>query len=180
MPAYTCDPDTELIGRSVLALFENIRYDMIKPILDKHGLNDVDPDGWYPLQDVLDILSDISEQGSGLFDLVSVGISAARLSPIPPEVEALSLKEFLLLYPQLYPRRHRNGDAGEVLAEEAGERHVKMIFRTPYPDDLMYGLMYGFARRFLPKGTPITVFYDPDIRRSEEGGKFTVIHVVWE
>jgi hypothetical protein len=47
------------------------------------------------------------------------------------------------------------------------------------PDDLEYGILYGFAKRFLA-GTQFTVWYDEDLPRMDQGGDQTVIHVKWK
>ena len=56
--------------------------------------------------------------------------------------------------------QHRNGDVGEERAEKLGDKHLRLIMKTPYPDDLAYGVVWGMARRFLPTGTHFTVKYD--------------------
>jgi len=179
MPTYTCDPHVELNGHTARSFMINLRAEGMKPLLEKYGLANIDPEQWYPLRDVLAVLSELAGKGSSMFDFVSLGLAAAQVSPIPPEIEQLPLEQFLMMYEKIYPTRHRNGDAGTVRAEQLGERHVKMIFDVAYPDDLMYGLMYGFARRFLPPDTRFRVKYDEATLRREQGGKETVIHITW-
>jgi hypothetical protein len=48
---------------------------------------------------------------------------------------------------------------------------------VPYPDDLMYGMMYGFVRRLAPAGSGHIVAYDETITRKDQGGDYTVIHI---
>jgi hypothetical protein len=50
---------------------------------------------------------------------------------------------------------------------------------APYPDSYNYGILYGFAQRYL-HGRHFTVYFDPELPRREMGGASTVIHVVWE
>jgi hypothetical protein len=51
-----------------------------------------------------------------------------------------------------------------------------------YPDDMSYGILYGYARRFLPPGTKFKVYYDPDVLPRDQGGSenYTIIHISWE
>ncbi len=181
MRRYTCDPNLKLIGQTVLSLFSNVRVEDIDPILEKHEirLNDVRPDGWYPLARVMDAFSDLQEHASGMFNFVAVGIRAAELSPLTPGIEAMSFEQFLLMYPQVYQTRHRDGDPGGLIAEKVAEGHIKLTLDIPYPDDVFYGLFYGFARRLLPEDTEFTVYYDEETPRKDQGGSVTIIHVTW-
>lgn len=45
---------------------------------------------------------------------------------------------------------------------------------------MIYGYIYGLARRTLPKNTQFKVSYDPDETRQENGGQNTIIHLTWE
>lgn len=65
MPRYqSFDPNTELNGRTVLAFITSIKHSDIKTILEKHQLDQVDPNQWYSLQLVLNVLSDISDNAN--------------------------------------------------------------------------------------------------------------------
>jgi hypothetical protein len=88
--------------------------------------------------------------------------------------------EFLFLYQKLYQTRHRNGDPGWIQAERMARGHVRMTLKIPYPDDIFYGLFYGFATRFLARGVSRIIEYDPDMPTREQGGDVTVIHVIWD
>ncbi len=180
MPYYSCDPQLELNGRTFLSFFTNVRYEMIRSHLDRYGFTEVDPDGWYPLQTALDILSSISQDEGSMSNMVAIGMAAAEASPIPPEVQQMPFADFLMLYPKLYQTRHRNGDPGWVLAERMARGHIRISLKIPYPDDVFYGLFYGFASRLLPRGTSRIIEYDPDLATREQGGDVTVIHVIWD
>lgn len=177
---YQCEASVEITGQSVLSLFQNLNYQNVAPVLRRHGLDAVEPQSWYPLQSMLNILRDIASNDSGMMDLVGIGLSAAELGYVPPEMEHLNLDQVLESYGRMYTLRHRNGNAGAVAAERVSEKHIKMILTIPYPDDLFYGVFYGYCRRFLPKGTPFTVEYDSLELRRSQGGSRTVIHVYWE
>lgn len=180
MPTYTCEPGLELNGHTFLSFFTNIQRGIIQPHLDRYGLSDVDPEGWYPLQTALDILTSIANDQGSMMNLVAIGVAAAEVSPLPPEVLQLSLEKFLFLYEKIYPTRHRNGNPGWVHVEKVAPGHVKMICNVPYPDDIFYGLFYGFASRFLAPGVQRVIEYDENLPTKEQGGETTVIHVIWE
>jgi hypothetical protein len=45
---------------------------------------------------------------------------------------------------------------------------------------MTYGMAYGMAKRWLPRGTHFSVRYDPNIPNMDNGGEVTIIHVKWE
>ncbi len=181
MTRYTSfDPNVEIIGRNVLGFIKSANRDNILPILEKHDLAEIDPEKWYPLQNFLDVLSDLSEQGDAMFDFVSIGIKNAETVVFPPEFEGLSFDETLALTSEMSKTLHRNGDAGYITVEKVSEKRVKYTLKMPYPDDYVYGELYGMARRFLPPGTHFVMTYDDDIPRREHGGEVTIIHLTWE
>ncbi len=60
-----------------------------------------------------------------------------------------------------------------------GDNQLTCRVTGPYPDDLVYGVVFGFARRLLPPDVYFTVYYDAALPRRDEGGIETVIHVEW-
>ncbi len=173
------DSNVEVIGHNMLSFVQNVNASNVLPLLKKHGLAEIDPAEWYPLQRWLDVLSDLSSQAGSMFDLVAIGAAISKTAVMPPEVEKMPFEQFLYLVDQVYQMQHRGGNAGQVEIEKVADRHMKLKVRVPYPDDLEYGTTYGFAHRFLPKDADVIVEYDPDLPRREEGGDYTVIHVMW-
>ncbi|MBI5958152.1 MAG: hypothetical protein HY866_05430 [Chloroflexi bacterium] len=179
--AYTSfEPNVEVIGQNLLSFIQNVNAEHIEPVLRKYGLAVIEPEKWYPLQQWLDVLSDLAIQSGGMFDLVAIGAAISQTALMPPEVEKMPFEQFLFLVNDVYQMQHRNGKAGEVKVEKIADQHMKIVVRVPYPDDLEYGTTYGFAHRFLPKGTKILVEYDPSLKRRDQGGESTTIHVTWE
>jgi hypothetical protein len=177
------DPNSEAIGSSLLGFIQCIRSKDIGPYLEKHGLTNIDPNGWYPVQTWLDVLSDLAEERPGqvMFDFVSVGMAVAAVIPLPEEYYAsLPFEEALLASGGSGYKRNHRGDAGEHSVEKVGEHHIKITIRTPYPDDLLYGVYYGLSRRFLPPGHHFTLQYDEETPRRDKGGEVTIMHLTWE
>lgn len=173
------DPNVEVVGHNLLSFIQNANADNIEPVLKKYGLAVIDPEKWYSLQQWLDVLGDLAGQSGGMFDLVAIGAAISQTAVMPPEVETMAFEQFLYLVNDVYQMQHRNGNAGEVKVEKVADKHMKIVVRVPYPDDLEYGTTYGFAHRFLPKGTTILVEYDSTLPRREGGGESTTIHVTW-
>lgn len=180
MPVFECDPAVELNGTTTSAFLSSILHSQFEDILAKHNLADVDPNAWYPLQDVLNVLKDIADMPGSMMSLVSIGMAAVDNLELPPEVTGLTPDRFLKLYEQLFPTRHRNGSAGTVRAETLGPDRASLILGDDvgYPDDVMYGVVYAYIRRLEPV-TSFAVEYAEDPPRREEGGSETQIVVTW-
>ncbi len=174
------DLNAEVIGQNMSAFVECINKDHILPFLEKHGLSQIDPQTWYPLQDWLNVLNDMLDAGGAMFDFVSVGMKIADTAVYPPEVEGLPFADFVMMIPQVYQMQHRHGDVGEEQARQLGDQHLQLYMRTPYPDDLAYGVVWGMARRFLPPGTHFVIAYDEAEPRCDQGGDHTILDIQWE
>lgn len=183
MPRYTCDPNLELKGSVAIAMLNHINNDHTLPILIRHGLGQIDVEGWYPAQKVLNVLSDISEQPGAMWDLVAIGISAGEMgyANLPAPIKAMSFAEFLKTYATVMTSRHRNGENLSDLLHvaHAEEGSAKLVMNVPYPDDIFYGLFYAYGRKFLPKGRAIVIKYGDEAPRKDLGGKETVLHMTW-
>lgn len=176
------DSSVEVNGATVLGFIQCVNRDNILPFLRARGLEHIEPDQWYPLQDYLDVLNDMADRAGGgaMMDFVSIGMKIAETSPFPPEFDELPFADVLVASNTAYQMAHRNGDVGYTHAEKVAAGHVRLTMRMPYPSDLSYGVNWGMCRRYLPAGTQFTVTYDEDLPRFEEGGDETVIHIRWE
>jgi len=180
MRRLTCDPNAETIGASVLSFIKNVRADEIQPYLKKYNLENPQPDQWYKLQDWLNVLNDMGRDGNLSSKLVAIGMEIYQTIQLPPEVEKLSYEEILMGWDTAYQAQHRGADVGGVEVEKIAKKHYKATINIPYPSDMVYGVAYGMARRFLPDGSGYVVEYDSEFPRWEDGGDSTVIHITWE
>jgi len=180
MQRHTCDPTVEIHGSAVQAFTKCLNSPNFQSIFNKHGLVPIDVENWYQLQNLLDTLDEINEQTRGNTDMVEVGIVASKANPIPEEMLNLSPFEFFKYYEQNYLSRHRNGDPGAIHTQQIDENHITITLDAAYPDDLMYGVFYGFAKRLFPKGHPFTIKYDATQPRKETGGPTTIYHLQWD
>jgi hypothetical protein len=176
------NPENEVLGAAMLGFIDCVNKDRIYPFLEKHGLTQIDPQTWYPLQRWLDVLGDISEQSGGgaMFDFVAVGLRIIETAKFPPAFADLTFEQAVMAIDNLYQANMRGGDFGNYVVDKDNGNHFKVTARIPYPDDMGYGQLYGMARRFLPEGTSFVVKYDDDIPRREKGGESTIMHVMWE
>jgi hypothetical protein len=181
MPRYQVfSPDHEGPGQVLLDFANAVDAEEILPYFEKHGLTNIDPKAWYPHQKFLDVLSDISENPSAMFNFVSIGMKQAENAIIPPEFANLPLLTLLQGTGEVFKLNNRGSNVGELRCEVVTDHHIKMIMRIPQPDDLWYGIFYGYVRRFIPKGKHFTVYYDHEVPRRDEGGEVTIIHITWD
>jgi hypothetical protein len=157
---YVTSPEAEMHGAAMQAYFKNLNSHDVKPyleqILKKYGLTEISPNRWYPSQLALDLYRLITSQGGGMFDLVAIGMRMVEDAPYPAEVD--SIQAALQGLNEGYKMGVRNfpSDEGYVI-EELSQRHVRVYEYLPYPHDIMYGYIYGLARRFAPKGANLSV-----------------------
>lgn len=181
MPRMTCSPGTEVIGQVMLSYIDNLRAEEIRPLLEKYGVANINPNEWYPLEPWLALINEMSADANFASNMIAVGLKVAEYAIMPEEMKNVSLAQMLEGWNIHFHANHRNGEIGQITTEKVSDTHYRLIHQHIYPDDLNYGLAYGFARTFLPKGTHFTVSYeDYDHRLDNGGGDKTVINVQWE
>ena len=142
-------------------------------------MTEIDPEAWYPKQMYIDLWNLILEKSrSAMFDLVGAGMSIAY-SAWPPEADQVPVEDLFRDWGAAYDAVNRGADRGYIKTTELAPNHWSLHIRTPDPDDLNYGVIYGFCKRFLPEGTPFSVRYDESVTRRDNGGDETVITVQW-
>jgi hypothetical protein len=173
---------SKVSGRAMGDIVQCLRYDPIRSYLEKHGIATDGLARGESLATWLSMFGDlISQKGNALLDLVSVGQLAVEADPTLTRLleRALSTEQSgLASYSRPHARSNGNGKNWAVDVVEDG--HVQITTATPYPDDLLFGVFYGMARRFLPANTPFTVLFDNAVPTRDRGGEVTIIHIVWE
>ena len=172
------DPNAELGGATAVSFLTNINHENIEQILKKHHLDDIKLDQWYPLQSVLNVMSDISEGMDYSANFVAIGLEAGVLGTkmLPPSMANMSIAEFMVAYEQIYHTRHR-GNAGYLKTEQLSDSHVRIVTCMPYPDDVCYGVFFAYARHFCPPNKRFTIVYDTDHQNRDDGGAETIYHI---
>jgi hypothetical protein len=181
MRDLTCEPDTEVSGENIRAILDNLQAGEIAPFLDKYNLADVRAGNWYPLRDFLGLLDELRKNPNASPNFVAIGMGIAELGAMPPGMENASAVDILQGWNEHYQMAHRYVNIWHKTAERVSDKHYRVIMdNCVYPDDLEYGVLYGFMKRFLPQHTSFTVWYDKDVKRLDQGGTQTVLHVRWE
>jgi hypothetical protein len=173
--------DHEVPGQILIDLANAAGSEEIKPYFEKHGMAQIDPKVWYPQQTLLDIYNDMADtKTDNMFDFVGIGMTEAKLAIVPVQFDTMPLIDILKGVEIVFNLNNRGTDPGNLHCEVVTDKHVKIIMRVTTPDDIWYGIFYGFVRRFIPNGTHFTVSYDPDVTRRDNGGDVTIIHIKWE
>lgn len=180
MRQLTCDPASEVIGQSLLSFLDNTRAEEIHPVLEKQGLAQINPSTWYSMQQWQAVLNDMSQNPDFTSNLVAIGMAIMEKIELPPEASQWTLPEVLLSWDTLYKAQHRGVDVGEIITEKLSDSHYKTIhLHYYYPDDMVYGVGYGMAKRFAAPGMHFKVYYDKDEPHLDTGGHRTIIHFEW-
>lgn len=142
----------EVLGASMLALPACLKANEIMPLLQRHGLAEIDPQKWYPQQGILNLYRDIEEGRSNVSEnLVSIGIKSVETMGFPPEVN--TMQSMIMAMAGSYDQVHRNIQPGEgTWGRLVGENHAQAILNTPYPDDVFYGYYWGLMKKYTPAG----------------------------
>ncbi len=172
--------DHEFPGQVIIDLANAVGSEEIMPYFKKHGLTNIDPKAWYPQQKLLDIYNEMETSKSGtMFDFVSIGMKEAEQAILPAQFQSLPLLSILQGVGEVFKLNNRGTDPGDLKCEVVTDKHVKMVLRATTPDNLWYGIFYGYVRRLAPKGTHFTVYFDENVPRRDNGGDVTIIHITW-
>ncbi len=149
-------PEAEFLGAILMTFTNNLRADVIQPVLKRHGLEDIQPDQWYPQQPVLNVLREI-EQRHTFEELVAIGMKVMEFSPLPPTIH--DIESALLFLNVGHHMTARNIHPEEnIQVEKLSPTHFRVTSNAPSPAFLAYGTIWGFVRRFKVKGENPTVY----------------------
>lgn len=168
------EPDVEVQG-GVLAAWIAGTQGKIMPYLDKHGITEVSPTGWYKLQAALDALHEFSRMSS----LFNAGLLIPEHAVFPPGIE--TLHDVLAALNVAYHMNHRNGEIGTYKLTVIDDHHLQMVAENPYPCEFDVGLLAYLARHFPVNGTDaeVTIIHDPDAPCRKNGAHSCTFHLTW-
>ncbi|WP_049926701.1 hypothetical protein [Halopiger goleimassiliensis] len=143
--------DAEVIGRSPLsyvAAGESVSSFVGKEISSKlahYGLEEIEPEEWYPLAIPLAMLYDMRDE-YGDVRMRNMGQNVPQHVEFPPELSAVD--DALRAIDQAYHQNHRGEEIGFYEFETTGETEGVMTCETPYPCEFDKGLIKGVAKKF--------------------------------
>lgn len=177
-------PGVEVLGEVILAFMKGFPAGTEKKgsdILGKHGIKDPVPGVWYPLQQFLDAMKELSDIfGAPL--LGRIGEQIATNAKLPPDLD--SLEKCLGSIDIAYHMNHRGGDIGHYGYSyegiQGGLKRAKIICRNPYPCAFDRGCIEGFAVRFSPQGpNGVTVRHDETQPCRRQGSESCCLIISW-
>ncbi|WP_049922331.1 4-vinyl reductase [Halopiger djelfimassiliensis] len=171
--------DAEVIGRSpqsYIAAGESVSSFVGKQITSKlaeYGLEEIEPDEWYPLEIPLAMLYDMRDEYGGV-RMRNMGQNVPEHVEFPPELSEVD--EALASIDAAYHQNHRGSEIGSYEFETEGPNEGVMICENPYPCEFDKGLIKGVAKKFA--NNPVTVEEVGDQCRSD-GDQHCEYHVEW-
>jgi hypothetical protein len=154
--------NAETLGAALMLFFENILAETIRPILEKHGIETLEPDQWYPMQLILDVEKDIVDSPLyGNESLVALGMKAIDTAPFDPSITTIEQAIAALDTIVNYASRNIPEGFGYHLVESR-PGYILVTENMPFPDDAIYGYLWAVARRFKPHNTTFTIQRVPD------------------
>lgn len=140
-------PDAEIRGAQLIAIRHAIGP-VAEAYFTKSGLSDIRPDEWYSMTTYLNVIYDIVEHEEAVMaNLVSIGMKTVEHAHLPPEVD--TLEKGLHAMQMGWKMNTRNADTVIWSAQKVDENTFICSNSSPFPADQEYGILYGFARKFV-------------------------------
>lgn len=175
---YRKEPDLEITGAAMTALYNNFQQTEVLEAAGVQQPGELDPDAYYSADEFTDLLAGWLATPGAVTNLVSIGMAMIYHMEMPDEMLDAAPEEKLLMLGELHMQHHRGAGAGGYAAEMVEDKHIVYRQNTVWPDDMIYGYIYGAAQRFLTRR--FVLRYGDEEKRQELGGDTTVLHLTWE
>lgn len=155
---YQAPEGSEVLGVIILPYFDNLASDKINPILKSHNLSkeDIDPEGWYPLQLLADISKEASPTGTTPTD-IALGKSYSRF--VIEQYKVTSIEQYFdSTLGDIVLTGIRNVPEGYGFdVKKLGDRHYQITNNTLMSNGLYYGAFWEICRILRPDDVDFTV-----------------------
>jgi predicted hydrocarbon binding protein len=138
----------EVKGQAILSIVNGVPSAFThraEEILADNGIEDIDPEEWYPQEAYLDAYREVAEN-VGETTLRQIGRSTPANADWPPGVDTPLAA--LQSIDDAYRMNHRGGEIGYYDATELDDGRVKMECKNPYPCVYDQGLIEGTVKEF--------------------------------
>lgn len=143
----------QIMGVGILGLFDNLRQEMIGPILAQHNLrkSDIQQDGWYSLQVYFDFYHALYQQDGASANFVAIGKAIAQNVTDPERIE--SIEQFITeeLNQTATSIINNTPDGYGYTLEQLGPNHYRITNNTGSPNDIVYGYIWESLRMLANK-----------------------------
>lgn len=187
------EENVEVNGQTVLSVVDGIGVfkDRAYDILKRHGIENIEPEKWYPQQSWLDAFKEIADS-TGEFTLNSIGKKIPENAEFPPEID--DIEKALAAIDVAFHINHRingkvmfNPETGEMLEgighyhfEKTGDNEARMVCDNAYPSDFDRGIIEAMARKFKPADSAfVSVRLDKTRPTRKEGADSCTFLVSW-
>jgi hypothetical protein len=178
MEYQSFSPNTAFLGRSA-ALFGKVLPDneMIRGLLIKNKIHQVQPDDWYPVQDGLNFLKDISSN-IGPNMLFAMGKATGESALLPPEINDIPSAIQACNYALSLSHK---GEIGNIVLHDFNPEQSTAVIEchTPYPSEFERGFFIQFLRKFRNPGSSISVETDLSRESRTKGGDRCFYNISW-
>jgi hypothetical protein len=171
--------DHEVRGATIIGYKSALNSEEFAFFFESRGLKEVDPEGWYPAQNVMDVFNDMLDASHGFLDFVSIGISTAPNLRFPPSVDLHSAESVLTALSMLPNAMIRSSKPGYISADLLNNQHYVIKARSAMPDDMLYGILYALTKGFVSNPATIVLSYPPDGKRRDYGDEYTDYELKW-
>ncbi|MEL6406719.1 MAG: hypothetical protein AAFR81_20280 [Chloroflexota bacterium] len=163
-------PEAEAQGAIMMTWLTNQLADDTRPRLEKRGITDIDPTGWYNFQTFLDVMSEIVKSKQNVsMTLVAVGKGVVENLPLEdfPSIEA-----FQAFVENLHGASVRNMPETESHVVIQEDSNIYIVNNTPVSNDLMYGFWWEMLRLYSIGGIKYRPIPHQDYPSNEVGTIF--------
>jgi hypothetical protein len=161
-PFVCANPDKEeVLGLALDCLASNRSSEIIRPIMDKYGLDTYDLNKWYRTQPLLHALRELYTEPGGDEAFIAIGQKLAEQYPFEHGVR--TVQDAVLALNQAYHKVHRGIHSEEGFSINKVQPNILVVTNnTPLPGELIYGMLHAFGRRFVSGRTFKVAMLPPD------------------
>jgi hypothetical protein len=161
-PVICANPAKEETLGTVLGwMHNNLKSDSLHPIMQKHGLEKVASSSWYHTQNLLDVLREVYKEPEAMDIFVAIGKQFAKEYPFASQIS--TVMDAILNFNTAYHTLHRGIQTDEgILIQEAEPGTLIITNNTPWPGEIIFGLLFTLPSRFEPRGRFGVEFLEPD------------------
>jgi len=141
------DSNVKVRGKTLLSFVQSMGElkEVVEFYLENNGIDKIEADNWYPIQNWLDTLQQISTK-IGPSVIKRVGQEIPYNTKWPSMID--SIDTALSLINSAYQQNRKNGTIGNYKFQAFGEKKGRMLCLNPYPCEFDKGLIEGTIRKF--------------------------------